>query len=101
MGRRKKEQSPAEIIVTASEINKLKSKAKRMRFLQITLEIKTSRKSRGRGQGAGDVRSPVAEGARRAEPGGRGPQTGRGGRPGHSPAARAASRTEDASRFHR
>lgn len=71
MGRRKKEQSPVKTICTASEINKLKSKAKRMRFLQITLEIKTSRKVQRVGQGAGEVRSSILEeGARRAEPGG-------------------------------
>lgn len=74
MGRRKKERSPAKTICTASEINKLKNKAKRMRFLRITLEIKPWRRS-----SSGIGRLPR-----------RGPRL-----------AQTGHRTEDASRFHR
>lgn len=68
MGRRKKVQSPAKTKFTASEINKLKSKAKRKRihFLQITLEIKVSRKSRGMSEGKGT--SPIRRGVGEAMP---------------------------------
>lgn len=89
-----KKKSPTKIIFTASEINKLKSKAKRIRFLQITLEIKTSWKS----QSARDIsRSPRRGRGRRA---GRARAADCAWREaGHSPATRSTS--QDASRFHR